>query len=156
MSLQWPPPPPADLSKMLPAEPAVPPEEQAGWHSAPGSGLAGSGFGGAGSGGAGLAGDGPDWAGAVSPQLPVPPGGLTDPVLLGGVSEITAMMAAQLDDGASTEDVMPVIKEATRRWLESQVRAGLLPASAGGRAGPAGPRGARPPVRARAAVGLPA
>ena len=23
MSLQWPPPPPADLSKMLPAEPAV-------------------------------------------------------------------------------------------------------------------------------------
>ena len=142
MSLQWPPPPPADLSKMLPAEPAVPPEEQTGRHSVPGSGLAGGGlaggglagssFGSGGFGAAGLAGDGPDWAGPGRAQLPVPPGGLTDPVLLGGVSENTAMMAAQRDDGASPEDVLPDIREATRRWLESQVRAGLLPASAGG------------------------
>lgn len=33
--------------------------------------------------------------------------GLTDPVLIGGVAEITAMIAAQLDDGASTAEVMP-------------------------------------------------
>jgi len=44
--------------------------------------------------------------------------GLTDPRLIGGVAEITAMIAAQLDDGASAAEVMPV-------------RAGLLPAAAG-------------------------
>src|SRR4029077_20448883 len=101
MSLQWPPPPPADLSKMLPAEPAVLPEDQAGRHSAPaagspprgnGAGLAGPAGGGfADFGTAGLGGDRPDWTGSGSQQVPVPPGGLTDPVLIAGVSEITAM-----------------------------------------------------------------
>jgi hypothetical protein len=41
------------------------------------------------------------------------------------------MIAAQLDDGASTAEVMPVIRETARRWLERQVRTGLLPAAAG-------------------------
>jgi hypothetical protein len=41
------------------------------------------------------------------------------------------MVAARLDDGASGAEVMPVIRETARRWLEQQVRAGLLPASAG-------------------------
>ena len=41
--------------------------------------------------------------------------GLTDPVLIGGIAEITAMIAAQLDDGASAAEVMPVIRD-TGRW----------------------------------------
>jgi Flp pilus assembly CpaF family ATPase len=113
MSLHWPPAPPADLNRMLPAEPAERgPDELGQPRSAdrqPGG-----------------------WPGRDGPAVPVPPGGLTDPRLIDGVSDITAMMAAQLDDGVSTEDVMPAIREAARRWLESQVRAGLLPASAGG------------------------
>jgi Flp pilus assembly CpaF family ATPase len=71
----------------------------------------------------------------LSPQgLPAaPPGiGLTDPRLIGGIADITAMIAARLDDGASAAEVMPVIRDSARRWLERQVRAGLLPASAGG------------------------
>jgi hypothetical protein len=57
--------------------------------------------------------------------LPYPrAAGLTDPRLIGGVGEITAMIAAQLDDGASATEVMPVIRDTARRWLERQVRAG--------------------------------
>jgi Flp pilus assembly CpaF family ATPase len=62
----------------------------------------------------------------------MPRSGLTDPRLIAGVAEITAMIAGQLDDGASTAEVMPVIHDTARRWLERQVRAGLLPAAAGG------------------------
>ena len=58
-------------------------------------------------------------------------GGLSDPRLIGGIAEITAVLAAQLDDGAVPADVMPVIRDATRRWLEQNVRSGLLPASTG-------------------------
>jgi Flp pilus assembly CpaF family ATPase len=58
--------------------------------------------------------------------------GLSDPRLIRGITEITAMIAAQLDDGASARDVMPVIREIAQHWLEQQVRSGLLPASAGG------------------------
>jgi Flp pilus assembly CpaF family ATPase len=66
--------------------------------------------------------------------LPDPPGAarLSDPRLIGGVADITAMIAARLDDGASAAEVMPVIRDTARHWLERQVRAGLLPASAGG------------------------
>ena len=65
--------------------------------------------------------------------LPDPPAaGLSDPRLIAGVADITAMIAASLDDGASAAEVMPVIRDTARRWLERQVRAGLLPASAGG------------------------
>jgi len=59
-------------------------------------------------------------------------GGLSDPRLIDGVAEITAILAPRLDDEATTADIMPVIRETARRWLEQQVRAGLLPASAGG------------------------
>ena len=52
---------------------------------------------------------------------------LTDPLLIGGFAEITAMIAAQLDDGASIAVVMPVIKDTPWRWLKRQVRAGLMP-----------------------------
>ncbi len=61
----------------------------------------------------------------------LPRSGLTDPRLIAGVAEITALIAAQLDDEASTAGVMPVIRDTSRRWLERQVRAGLLPAAAG-------------------------
>jgi Flp pilus assembly CpaF family ATPase len=71
-------------------------------------------------------------AGADRTQPPSASTGLTDPRMIDGVGEITRMIAAQLDDGASTADVMPVIRETARRWLEHQVRAGFLPASAGG------------------------
>jgi Flp pilus assembly CpaF family ATPase len=57
--------------------------------------------------------------------------GLSDPRLIGGVAEITAMIAGQLDDHASTAEVMPVIRGTARRWLERQVRTGMLPADAG-------------------------
>jgi len=62
----------------------------------------------------------------------LPRGGLADARLINGVAEITAMIAGQLDDGASAVEVMPVIRDTARHWLEQQVRAGLLPASAGG------------------------
>jgi pilus assembly protein CpaF len=65
-------------------------------------------------------------------MLPDPPrAGLSDPRLIVGIAEITAAIAAGLDDGATATEVMPVIREATRRWLENNVRSGLLPASAG-------------------------
>jgi Flp pilus assembly CpaF family ATPase len=72
-----------------------------------------------------------EWPEPAMAVPPAPAGGLTDPRLIDGVGEVTAMMSAQLEDGASG-DVMPVIREAARRWLEAQVRAGLLPASVGG------------------------
>jgi Flp pilus assembly CpaF family ATPase len=67
----------------------------------------------------------------------VPPGprdraGLTDPRLISGISDITAVIATRLSDDATSAEVMPVIKETARRWLEDQVRTGRLPASAGG------------------------
>jgi Flp pilus assembly CpaF family ATPase len=72
----------------------------------------------------------------VEAEAHVPPepsrSGLTDPRLIGGVGEITETLAADLYDGASPAEVMPVITEAARSWLERQVRAGLLPALAGG------------------------
>ncbi|MBO0832556.1 MAG: Flp pilus assembly complex ATPase component TadA, partial [Actinobacteria bacterium] len=58
-------------------------------------------------------------------------GGLSDPRLIAGIAEITAMIANHLDDDASAAEVMPVIRETARRWLEHQVRAGQLPATAG-------------------------
>ena len=74
-----------------------------------------------------------DGAGHLPPESSRP--GLSDPRLIDGVAEITEMLAARLDDGASPGEVMPVIREAARAWLERQVRAGLLPASAGGELG---------------------
>jgi Flp pilus assembly CpaF family ATPase len=69
------------------------------------------------------------------PQSPCPVvpvrGGLSDPRLIAGIADITAMIAARLADGAVAGEVMPVIRDATRRWLEQQVRSGQLPASAG-------------------------
>ncbi len=58
--------------------------------------------------------------------------GLTDPLLIAGISEITEMIAPQLHDRAAAADVHPVIRSTARDWLERQVRAGLMPASAGG------------------------
>jgi len=62
-------------------------------------------------------------------------GVLTDPRLIAGIAEITAMIAEQLDDGASAAEVMPAIRDTARRWLERQVRTGQLPATAGGALG---------------------
>lgn len=70
---------------------------------------------------------------ATDPQLHAPvQTGLTDARLIDGVSEISSMIASQLDDGASPAEVMPAIRDVARRWLEQQVRSGLLPASSGG------------------------
>jgi hypothetical protein len=64
--------------------------------------------------------------------LPVAPdAGLSDPRLIGGIAEIMALAGTRLDDGASPAEVMPVIRETARSWLEGQVRAGRLPATAG-------------------------
>jgi Flp pilus assembly CpaF family ATPase len=57
---------------------------------------------------------------------------LSEPQLIGGVADITAMIGSDLGDGAGPAEVMPVIREAARSWLERQVRAGLLPATVGG------------------------
>jgi Flp pilus assembly CpaF family ATPase len=57
--------------------------------------------------------------------------GLSDPRLIAGIAEINAMIATQLDDGATAAEIMPVIRDASRRWLEQNVRTGQLPASAG-------------------------
>jgi Flp pilus assembly CpaF family ATPase len=144
VTLNWPPSPPEDLAaeeygywpppdRPAAAAPADEPPASAGPLPAPVlPGLAGS-----------LRAEetGPAWspAGArpAGPELPdLPPlqarHGLTDPRLINGIAEITAMIAAQLDDGASAAEVMPVIRDTARRWLEHQVRAGLLAASAGG------------------------
>ena len=64
--------------------------------------------------------------------LDPPAATLRDPQLIGAVADITALVGTQLDDGASSAEVMPLIREVARRWLEQQVRAGLLPASVGG------------------------
>jgi hypothetical protein len=48
----------------------------------------------------------------VLPELERP--GLTDPQLIGGIGEITEMLAARLDDGAIPAEVVPVITEAAR------------------------------------------
>jgi len=71
-----------------------------------------------------------DGTGPVLPEATV--AGLSDPRLIRGVADVTAMLGAELDDGASPTESMPVIRDVARRWLEQQVRAGLLPASVGG------------------------
>lgn len=77
-------------------------------------------------------GHGGEHAGNVGRGLPDPPGaGLSDPRLISGVAEVNALVAARLDDGARAAEVMPVIRETARHWLERKVRSGLLPASAG-------------------------
>ena len=101
VTLQWPPAPPRHLGGSQPWEQPEPPDSD----------------------------KQPDGAGHV---LPDPPrAGLSDPRLIGGIAEITALIGTRLDDGASPGEVMPVIRETARRWLEGQVRAGLLPAAAG-------------------------
>jgi Flp pilus assembly CpaF family ATPase len=52
------------------------------------------------------------------------PSGLADPRLHRGVTEILAGIADRLQDGASQDDVLPLIGEAVRAWAERQVRAG--------------------------------
>ncbi len=71
-----------------------------------------------------------DNGGRGLPDRPV--AGLSDPRLVAGVAEITALVGAGLDDGASAAEVMPVIRDTARHWLERQVRAGQLPATVGG------------------------
>jgi hypothetical protein len=64
--------------------------------------------------------------------LPDPPRtGPSEPWLIAVVADVIALTGAWPGGGASTAQVMPVIREG-RGWLEGQVRAGLLAASAGG------------------------
>jgi hypothetical protein len=125
VSLQWPPAPPEELTgQSLAGVAAAAPQDNGGQHpGAPAEPQPPSAW------------EGPLAAWEQAPpswaQLPAPPGGLSDPRLIDGVGEITAMLAARLDDGADTAEVMPVIREMARRWLEGQVRSGVLPASSG-------------------------
>jgi Type II/IV secretion system protein len=73
----------------------------------------------------------PEMASSANPVTAGPGSGLTDPLLIAGVGEITGMIAAQLHDRADAADVLPAIRSTARGWLEREVRAGLLPASAG-------------------------
>jgi len=101
VTLQWPPAPPEHHTGYQHLEPSEPPADDS-------------------------------YADGTEHVLPEPAvAGLSDPRLIGGIAEITEAIAAQLDDGASTADVMPAIRETARRWLERQVRAGQLPAAAG-------------------------
>ncbi len=75
--------------------------------------------------------DSPDKASASQPEPAAATIGLIDPLLIAGVTEITEMIAAELHDRADAADVLPAIRSAARGWLEHQVRAGLLPPSAG-------------------------
>jgi Flp pilus assembly CpaF family ATPase len=116
MSLHWPPAPPEELTgQPLAGAAAAAPQDDGGQH--PGAPAEPQ--------------PPPTRAPVVSVHLAAPVAGLSDPRLIDGVGEITAMLAARLDDGAATAEVMPVIREMARRWLEGQVRSGLLPATAG-------------------------
>ncbi len=50
---------------------------------------------------------------------------LSNPRLLAGVPEILAMIADLLPDRAPQTDVMPLIRDASRRWIQHQVRLGM-------------------------------
>jgi Flp pilus assembly CpaF family ATPase len=52
------------------------------------------------------------------------PTGITEPRLLAGVSEVLAMIAAQLPDRAAQPDVMPLIRDAVMTWTQRLVRQG--------------------------------
>jgi Flp pilus assembly CpaF family ATPase len=52
------------------------------------------------------------------------PSGLGDPRLRRGVTEILAVIADRLQDGASQDEALPLIGDAVRAWAERQVRAG--------------------------------
>jgi Flp pilus assembly CpaF family ATPase len=58
-------------------------------------------------------------------------GGLADPRLLAGVPEILTMIADLLPDRATQPEVMPLIRDAVRGWVQQQVRLGMsVPAPA--------------------------
>jgi Flp pilus assembly CpaF family ATPase len=59
-------------------------------------------------------------------RAPVPAAGLGDAQLSRGVSEILTSVAGQLEDGASPDDVLPLIRDAVQGWAERQARSGAL------------------------------
>ncbi|HUD37545.1 MAG TPA: ATPase, T2SS/T4P/T4SS family [Streptosporangiaceae bacterium] len=66
----------------------------------------------------------------AGPRRPEPTG-LADTRLLAGVPEILTMVADLLPDRASQPEVMPLIRDAVRGWVQRQVRLGLpVPAPA--------------------------
>ncbi|HSR85595.1 MAG TPA: CpaF/VirB11 family protein [Streptosporangiaceae bacterium] len=102
MTLQWPPAPPEHLGGSQTWEQPAPPPDDT-------------------------------HADGIRQEVPdLPAATLSDRRLIGAVADIAALVGTQLDDGASVAEVMPVIRETARRWLEREVRAGHLPASAGG------------------------
>jgi Flp pilus assembly CpaF family ATPase len=52
--------------------------------------------------------------------------GLGTALLRRAVTDILALIAGRLDDGARPEEVLPLIREAVRAWAERQARAGAL------------------------------
>jgi Flp pilus assembly CpaF family ATPase len=52
--------------------------------------------------------------------------GLGTALLRRAVTDILALIAGRLDDGARPEEVLPLIREAVRAWAERQARAGTL------------------------------
>ncbi len=59
------------------------------------------------------------------PRLPADTSRLSDPRLLSGVPEILTMVADLLPDRAERAEVMPLIRDAVRGWVQNQVRRGL-------------------------------
>jgi len=69
-----------------------------------------------------VAGPAPGWRPAPEVAgLPRPP---ADARLREGVTEVHALVADRLPDGASAAEVMPVIREAARAWAQRQAQAG--------------------------------
>ena len=74
------------------------------------------------------AGSGPPAGPVTGPQLPSPPASSAasaDPLVAQGVSEVLALVASRLDDGAAPDTVMPLIRDAARAWAERRARSGM-------------------------------
>jgi Flp pilus assembly CpaF family ATPase len=73
-------------------------------------------------------GSGPPAGPVTGPQLPSPPASSAasaDPLVAQGVSEVLALVASRLDDGAAPDTVMPLIRDAARAWAERRARSGM-------------------------------
>src|SRR5215467_7332389 len=56
---------------------------------------------------------------------PQPFAASADQLVAQGVPEVLALVASQLDDGATPDTVMPLIRDAARAWAERRARSGM-------------------------------
>jgi Flp pilus assembly CpaF family ATPase len=69
--------------------------------------------------------------GSLVPARRSEPAGLADTRLLAGIPEILTMIADLLPDRATQAEVMPLIRDAVRGWVQHQVRLGMAVPSPG-------------------------